>query len=509
MIPLTLITVTAFVLSLLVTPVVRRAALRLGLCDTPDGERKLHEGPIAVGGGVAVLFGFFGAILILLVYPSAWGYELSQSPLFLIGLMVSATFLCGVGLIDDKIGLRGRQKLIGQAVAASILILSGLIIDNISIFDYELELGLLAFPFTLLWLLGAINALNLIDGVDGLATTVGLILSIGLAGMCILSEHYSDGVLALMIAGSLAGFLYHNLPPARIFLGDAGSMLIGLVVGALAIRSSMKGPATIALAAPTTIALAGPITIMAVPMFDVLMAIVRRKLTGRSLYAPDRGHLHHRMQAKGLSTVKLLLLFGLLCTLTVVSAFISVYIKNESLAYGSILAVLGMLVVTRVFGHVEFLLLIAKAKKFIMSLAIWQPHRSGEELMRLQGTKEWEHLWRTLTQFAERFDLSQIRLNLNLHNIQEEFHAHWERRGAPDVQELWRCEIPLHLRELPVGKVSLTGVCRAESACEWMADLIAGLKPFELQLIELLDEHLPQPVGETAEAEQPSVPSTV
>jgi UDP-GlcNAc:undecaprenyl-phosphate GlcNAc-1-phosphate transferase len=113
--------------------------------------------------------------------------------------------------------------------------------------------------------------------------------------------------------------------------------------------------------------------------------------------------------------------------------------------------------------------------------------------MRLQGTKEWEHLWRTLTEFAERFDLSQIRLNLNLHNIHEEFHAQWERRGAPDIQELWRCDIPLHLCEIPVGKVSLAGVCRAESACEWMGELIAGLKPFELQLIELLEEHIPQP----------------
>jgi UDP-GlcNAc:undecaprenyl-phosphate GlcNAc-1-phosphate transferase len=152
-----------------------------------------------------------------------------------------------------------------------------------------------------------------------------------------------------------------------------------------------------------------------------------------------------------------------------------------------------MLVVTRVFGHVEFLLLIAKAKKFVMSFALWRQHHGDEELMRLQGTKEWEHLWRTLTEFAERFDLSQIRLNLNLHNIHEEFHAQWERRGAPDIQELWRCDIPLHLCEIPVGKVSLAGVCRAESACEWMGELIAGLKPFELQLIELLEEHIPQP----------------
>jgi len=483
MIPLAIITATAFVLSLLITPVVRKYALQAGFCDQPDGGRKKHLTATAVGGGVAVLFGFFGAIFIPLASPNVWGGELSQDPLFLIGLMVSATVLCGVGLIDDRIRLRGRQKLVGQACAATILILSGLLIESVTIFDYQLDLGLLAFPFTLFWILGAINALNLIDGVDGLATSVGLILSIGLAGMCFLSHHWSDGVLALMIAGSLAGFLYHNLPPAKIFLGDGGSMLIGLVLGALAIRSSLKGPATIALAAPTAI--------MAVPIFDVLMAILRRKLTGRSLYAHDRGHLHHRMQAKGYSTTKLLLIFGSLCTLTVLGAFVSVYQKNEMLAFGSVVAVFGMLIVTRVFGHVESLLLIAKLKKFFMSFTRDAGHERNQELMQLQGTKEWEHLWLTLTQFAERFDLSQVRLNLNLHSINEEFHAKWERKSPPDLQEYWSCDIPLHLRDMPLGKVSLMGSCRSESACEWMGELIAGLKPFELQLIELIEEQLP------------------
>ena len=487
MIPLVLITLTAFAFSLLMTPFVRRAALRVGLCDKPDGERKLHTTTTAVGGGVAVLLGFFGAIFILLVTPNAWKYAFLESPLFLIGLMVSATFLCGVGLIDDKVSLRGRQKLLGQIVAASILIFSGLIIENLTILGTRIELGMFSFPFTLLFLLGAINALNLIDGVDGLATSVGLIMSIGLAGLCFLSEHYSDGVLALMVAGSLAGFLYHNLPPAKIFLGDAGSMLIGLIMGALAIRSSLKGPATIALAAPTAI--------MAVPMFDVLMAIVRRKLTGRSLYSPDRGHLHHRIQAKGYSTVRLLLVFGVLCTVTAAGAFISVYQKNELVALVSIFAVLGTLMATRLFGHSEFLLLVTKVKNFFMSLfSIGNGENGGrnEQLTRLQGTKEWEHLWRTLTDFAERFDLSRVQLNLNLSNIQEEFHASWDRKSRPDLQELWQCEIPLHLRELPIGKVILSGACRSEAACEWMGDLIGGLKPFEFQLLELLEEYLPE-----------------
>lgn len=315
------ITAAAFLISLLVTPLIRRGALRIGLCDRPDGQRKLHAESTAVGGGLAILIGFFGAIFLLLAYPNAWGHELSASPLFLIGFMVSATILCGVGLIDDRIMLRGRQKLAGQIVATMVLMASGVVIENVTILDWRLELGIFAYPITLLWILGAINALNLIDGADGLATSVGLILSLALAGMCFLSNHVSDGVLALMFAGSLAGFLYHNLPPARIFLGDGGSMLIGLMLGALAIRSSLKGPATVALAAPTAI--------MAIPMFDVLMAVIRRKLTGRSLYAPDRGHLHHRIAASGYGGIKTVIFFGVMCSVTALGALISVYEKNS------------------------------------------------------------------------------------------------------------------------------------------------------------------------------------
>ncbi len=171
------------------------------------------------------------------------------------------------------------------------------------------------------------------------------------------------------------------------------------------------------------------------------------------------------------------------------------------LAFGSVVAVFGMLIVTRVFGHVESLLLISKIKKFVMSFTREKRHQGNQEFMRLQGTKEWEQLWLTLTQFAERFDLSQVRLSLNLHTINEEFHAKWERKSPPDIQECWSCDIPLHLREIPIGKVSLMGACRSESACEWMGELITGLKPFELQLIELIDEHMPQ-----AEADHVDVP---
>src|SRR5439155_8367461 len=136
-------------------------------------------------------------------------------------------------------------------------------------------------------LLGAINSLNLIDGMDGLLGSVGLILSLALAVMAALAGHWGAAAVAVALAGALLGFLPFNLPPASVFLGDSGSMLVGLVLGTLAIQSSLKAPATIALATP--------VALLILPIFDTTVAILLRTMTGRSLYTTDRGHLLHRL----------------------------------------------------------------------------------------------------------------------------------------------------------------------------------------------------------------------
>ena len=192
-----------------------------------------------------------------------------------------------VGLVDDRIKLRGRLKLIGQFAAALVLVAGGLVIQRIGIFGQQIDLGLLSIPFTLFWLVGAVNAVNLLDGIDGLATMLGFILVATIAGMAALVGQTQVFVIAVVFAGSLLGFLRYNFPPATIFLGDAGSMLIGLVVGALAISGSLKGPGTVLLAAP--------LAVWTIPIFDSVAAILRRKLSGRSIYTTDRGHIHHRL----------------------------------------------------------------------------------------------------------------------------------------------------------------------------------------------------------------------
>ncbi len=470
----------AFAACSLLTPVMRLVSARLGIVDEPDGRRKLHHSAIPLGGGVAICVAIELAISIQSLLPNS--RPLSLDTFYFMGLLVAVTLIVIVGLLDDRFQLRGRQKLVGQTVAASVLVASGLVVERIQVFSWSFELGLLAVPFTLLWLVGAINALNLIDGVDGLATGVGVILSLGIAGMAAMTGHETDALVALALCGALLGFLIYNFPPASIYLGDTGSMLIGLLLGALAIRCSLKGPATVALAAPTVI--------WTIPMFDVGMAILRRKLTGRSIYDTDRGHLHHCFLRKGFSNRSTLIWVGVFCSCTSIGALSSVAYQNEWLALGSGFAVICTLVLTRWFGHAECLLLGRRIRSMILSL-IQLPRINDKPSRRpvrdrLTGTRDWDELWDTLTEFAERFDLCSVQLNVNLPALNEEYHVNWDRRERGEQREEWYTDIPLVSDNVAIGRLRIRGHCASGSVCSWMGDLIAGLKPFETQMLSLL-----------------------
>ncbi len=475
--------VTAMVASLCLTPIVRSLARRWQLVDHPDGHRKLHDRPTPLGGGAAVLLAFHVAVLVVLTFSDSQRAQIAANAAFFASLMAAATMICVVGLVDDRYGLRGRQKLAGQVLSAGIVTASGLIINSVQVFGFNIELGLLAVPFTLFFLLGAINSLNFLDGLDGLATSVGIVVSSAISVLAMLSGHPVEAFLALAVAGSLTGFLFYNSPPASIFLGDAGSMVTGLVLGALAIRGSLKGPAMIVLAAPTAI--------WAIPIFDVCMAILRRRLTGRSIYTADRGHLHHALLDHGFSKRKTVAIVGLLCALTAGGATLSVYMHSETMAFAAIIASCAVLVTTRIFGHQEFLLLFRSLHGLGVSLIpSFQKNRTDpiQRTTRIRGDREWEELWKTLTIFAERFDLTTVQLNVTLPAIGEEYHATWQRQGRTEERDVLTADIPLVASNVTVGRLRIAGTPRAGSVCSWLGDVIAGLEGFEAHMRDLLDD---------------------
>lgn len=474
----------AFLATLLLAPLVSICVTRLGIVDRPDKHRKLHQREIPLCGGMSVLAGLALVIAGLLAFENSAGKILQQDLSVLTALALSAFVICAVGVIDDRIGLRGRHKLAGQILAATVLIALGFRVERVEFLSWEVSLGMLAGPLTLLWLLGTINALNLIDGMDGLATSVGIVLSLAICGISVLQGQAFDALLALMIAGSLLAFLYFNFAPARMFLGDAGSMLIGLLLGTLALRcSTFPSGGTM---------LTTAVALWAIPFFDVGIAIVRRKLTGRSIFMADRGHLHHCLLHRGHSCRSAMFAIAALCACTSCGAVAGIFLQHDTVSMLAVLGVTGYMVFTRFFGYAECELI----RQRLRALAChWitprtaSAGRSSQLCAHLQGVQQWDELWQVLAGYAEQFDLVSVHLNLNVPAIHEEYHGSWSRKAKHDRSRLFDTEIPLLAGDRTIGRIRITTDSLARDAmCHWMSDLIASLKPFESRVLTLIAE---------------------
>lgn len=451
-------------------------ARRWGMVDRPDGHHKSHKEAVALGGGLAVFLAATVTFGVEYLSSSQLQESLTEEKSFLGGLLIACAWIVGLGLYDDRFGMKGRYKLIGQFVATLIVIASGLEINSFSLFGYPINLGAFSIPFTVFWLLGAINSLNLLDGIDGLASTIGIILCATITLMALMIGQVGVAIIGAVFVGSLIGFLRFNFPPASIYLGDAGSMLIGLVVGSLAIGGALKSTATVALAAP--------LAIWALPMFDSFAAILRRKLTGRSIYATDRGHLHHRLMTLFGNNTKVLAVVAMCCAVTCIGAMLSMFMEQDLLAFGAVAAVLGILIATQAFGHVEFMLLVRRAKSFFTTLA--GRRTAQESFFRLQGSREWNLMWQSVVEFAEKMQLVSVKLDINLASVQEGFHASWARPSRSEKRERWNAEIPLYVNEHVVGRLTVSGRrCEELSSSQAIEQLFEILEPIEAEIATL------------------------
>jgi UDP-GlcNAc:undecaprenyl-phosphate GlcNAc-1-phosphate transferase len=229
-------------------------------------------------------------------------------------------------------------------------------------------------------------------------------------------------------------------------------MLLGLTIGVLAMRASLKGPATVDMAAP--------VALLAIPMLDCTAAILRRRLTGRSIYTTDRGHLHHCLLRRGTGPRGLLVWLAVLCGATAVGALLSVYWRNEPLALVSAAMVIAALVASRVFGFSELLLVANRISAFAGSLFAASHPGPGlirQQTVMLQGSRNWNEIWRTLTDFAEMHHLCRVCLDLNLPWMHEGYHAEWERRHAHDPSEMWFLRLPLTAQGRKIGRIEMVG----------------------------------------------------
>ncbi|MET0499013.1 MAG: XrtA system polysaccharide deacetylase [Steroidobacteraceae bacterium] len=281
---------TAMVASLLATPVAVAIGRKVGALDLP-GERKIHARTIPRIGGIAVAFAFFVATgAVILFDPRAASvFHEHRHQGFLGALALGAISILVLGIYDDLRSIRAPAKLLLQVLIAAGMWGAGLRIEDLG----GTHLGLLSLPVTVFWLVGVTNAFNLIDGLDGLSAGVALFALTILFGVSLVQGSVLLTLLSLALGGSLIGFLAFNFNPAKIFLGDCGSMFLGLVMGAISVWTNMKSA--------TVVATAIPIIAFGVPILDTALAFLRRALRGVSPFRPDAEHLHHRFLTFGVS----------------------------------------------------------------------------------------------------------------------------------------------------------------------------------------------------------------
>lgn len=295
--------------SLLVTPGVIFLAKRTGALDAPDA-RKVHKKPIPRIGGLGIYLAFMAGLLAVVATVNLD----SETAWEILGLVVGGTLIVALGLIDDYTNLPAKVKLVGQIIAAAVLVLGfDVRIDFITDpFGDYLFLEFMAVPATIFWIVGLTNTVNLIDGLDGLAAGVATIASVTIFLVALHQGFLLVAVLTAAMAGAAFGFLYYNFNPARIFMGDSGSMFLGFMLAGISVIGAVKSAATIALIVP--------ILALGLPIMDTTFAIVRRYRGGVPIFKPDKGHLHHRLLDLGFTQRQAVLLMYVISALLGLSA---------------------------------------------------------------------------------------------------------------------------------------------------------------------------------------------
>ena len=272
----------AAVLSYFFTPPVKNFAHKVGAIDVPKDARRMHKKPIPRLGGLAIYGGFLCSILIF-----------GQLDETMLCVLLGAAIIVALGIFDDVLARGAKRKFVVQIVAAAIPVCIGdlqigLFTNLNPLSDTPfVHLGILAVPVTIIWIVGITNAVNLIDGLDGLAVGVSSIAAITMLAVALLTGNMPIAITMAALAGACIGFMPYNLNPAKIFMGDTGSTFLGYMLATVSIMGLFKFYAVISFAVP--------FLILGLPIFDTANAIIRRVAAGRSPMSPDRGHVHHKL----------------------------------------------------------------------------------------------------------------------------------------------------------------------------------------------------------------------
>ncbi len=400
--------------ALLFTPLVIRWASRQGIFDHPSS-RRVHVKSIPRAGGVALLVAFLAAYSISIAFAEDGGSSLflqKEQLCFFLG----ALLIFGVGLWDDIKGLSPWIKLIAQIFVALLVGIGGNNVELLSVGLYEgvfLSSGISLF-ITVFWIVLLINAINLIDGLDGLAAGVCLFVSFTLLVLCFSSDNLTVILGFSALAGACLGFLRYNFNPATVFMGDCGSYLLGYLLAVLTIQGAMKSHATVALLIP--------IIALGVPLLDTLLAPVRRFVLGKKMFLADQSHIHHLLLKLGYSQRKVVvIIYGVTVALGVV-ALAFVFVKDQLSAY--VLVIPGVMVFlgVRKLGYLEYIAadkVLGWLRDITDEAGLSNERRSFLNLqMQIMKSGNMEELWHNVTLAIEKLDFDLAELHFDKENAQ-------------------------------------------------------------------------------------------
>jgi UDP-GlcNAc:undecaprenyl-phosphate/decaprenyl-phosphate GlcNAc-1-phosphate transferase len=333
--------------SLLITPIVKKFAIKIGAVDKPN-QRKVHKNIMPRLGGLAIFLSFIIGVLIT-----------NPTDTYHLPIIIGSLIIIVTGFFDDILELSPKLKLLGQLLAAVIVVFGGLEVEFINNpFGDPIEFGILSKPVTIIWILAITNAINLIDGLDGLAAGVSSIALITISFMAILKGDIYAFTLGIILLGSTLGFLFYNFHPAKIFMGDTGALFLGYMIAIL----SLLGFKNI-----TMVSFIIPIIILGVPISDTLFAIIRRLINKKPISAPDKSHLHHCLIKAGFTHRQTVLLIYAMASLFSIAAVI----LSLATLWGTILVLFVLFIAIELFVE-KFGLINKKYKpilKFVKSLS--------------------------------------------------------------------------------------------------------------------------------------------
>jgi len=353
---------TAAAVAFLMTPLVNKLAHRINAIDIPKDERRMHRHPIPRLGGLAIFGGFITAVFVMWLLPDILVVDWTM-----VRLLGGTTMIIMLGLLDDVKPLPAWPKFLVQISAALLVVLGGVEIERFSnpfIEGAYVELGMWSIPLSVLWIVAMTNAINFIDGLDGLSVGVSSIGAMAIFIVAAMKGNWQIALLMAALTGGALGFLPFNLHPASMFAGDTGALFLGYMLGTVSIMGLFKLTAIVSFAVP--------LLILALPLFDLIFSSVRRIISGKSPMAADRNHIHHKLIDLGFSQRQsVAILYGVTAILSIAAVVLAVGDEMRALLF--------LLAISAVVGAIIWVVVTLSSAKKVIAEELNAQEESAEE----------------------------------------------------------------------------------------------------------------------------------